>query len=276
MNIHYFEIPVLGHTAKLKFLQQPRVTSANPPRKHPVIIICPGGGYTGTSPREADIIGLQFMALGYHAAVLDYTCAPAARFPTQLYQLAGAVATLRNHAEVLDIEENSIIVSGFSAGGHLAASLCVFWNNEEVMKDCPWTPQEVKPNLQILGYPVISSGDMAHKGSFQALLGDRFDQDAAMELVSLEKQVTADTPATFLWHTWQDVTVPPENSMLYASALRANNVPLELHIYEEGPHGIATADTLTNPKNYPAAQSWVQLAHLWVQRHTEEELWIYK
>ena len=96
-----------------------------------------------------------------------------------------------------------------------------------------------------------------------------------MTLVSLEKQVTADAPATFLWHTWNDVTVPPENSMLYASALRANNVPLELHIYEEGPHGIATANLLTNPKHYPAAEGWVELADKFVKKHTEESLWIY-
>lgn len=273
MNIHHFEVSALGHTADLKVLQCPNVLRE--PKKRPVVILCPGGGYTGLSPREADIIGLQFMAKGYHAAVLTYTCAPAARFPVALYQLAGAVATLRQNADKLNIDENTIIVSGYSAGGHLAASLSVFWNNAEIMKDCPWNAEERKPNLSILGYPVITSGDSAHKGSFKALLGDRFDQEDAMTLVSLEKQVTADAPATFLWHTWNDVTVPPENSMLYASALRANNVPLELHIYEEGPHGIATANLLTNPKHYPAAEGWVELADKFVKKHTEESLWIY-
>lgn len=274
MNIHHFEISALGCAAELKVLQQPRVTNVNPPRKHPVIVVCAGGAYEGISAREMDIVALQFMAKGYHTAILKYTCKPA-HFPTQLYQLAGAVATLREHAEELDIDENSIIISGFSAGGHLAASLGVFWNNKEVMKDCPWSAEERKPNLMLLGYPVISSGDMAHKGSFRALLGDRFDEESAMELVSLEKQVTADTPATFLWHTWNDVTVPPENSILFASALRENGVPLELHIFEEGPHGIATANMLTNAKNYPAAEHWVDMADLWLKKHTEESLWTY-
>lgn len=274
MNIRHFEITAMGHTADLKLLQYPNVTNTD--KKHPVIILCPGGGYTGLSPREADVIGLQFMAKGYHAAVLTYTCAPAARFPVALYQLAGAVATLRQNADELRIDENTIIVSGFSAGGHLAASLGVFWNNGEIMKDCPWSAEQRKPNLEILGYPVISSGDLAHKGSFKALLGDKFDEDEAMTLVSLEKQVNADTPATFLWHTWHDVTVPPENSMLYASALRKNNVPLELHIYEEGPHGIATGNHLTNDVMYPAGEGWVELAHLFVKDHTEESLWNYK
>lgn len=274
MNIQHFEITALGHTADLKLLQYPNVTNSN--KKYPVIILCPGGGYTGLSPREADVIGLQFMAKGYHAAVLTYTCAPAARFPVALYQLAGAVATLRQKADELRIDENTIIVSGYSAGGHLAASLGVFWNNEKVMKDCPWSAEERKPNLEILGYPVISSGHLSHAGSFKALLGEQFGQEEPMTLVSLEKQVTADTPATFLWHTWQDQVVPAENSMLYASALRNCGVPLELHIFEEGPHGIATANMLTNEKMYPAAEPWVELAHLFVKGHTEESLWNYK
>lgn len=276
MNIHHFEVTALGHTAELKFLQYPKVPAVKPPKKRPVIVICPGGGYTGLSPREADIIGLQFMARGFHAAVLDYTCAPAARFPVQLYQMAGAVATLRQHAEELDIEKNSIIISGFSAGGHLAASLGVFWNNKEVMKDCPWTAEERKPNLMLLGYPVISSGHLSHGGSFKALLGEKYGQEEPMTLVSLEKQVTADTPATFLWHTWQDQVVPAENSMLFASALRENGVSLELHMFEEGPHGIATANMLTNVKNYPAAEHWVDMAELWLKKHTEESIWNYQ
>ena len=99
----------------------------DPERKRPVVLICPGGGYQMTSDREAEALAVRFMAMGYHAAILRYSVAPA-RFPEALLQLATAVAMLRENAEKWHIDTEKIVVQGSSAGGHLAASLGVFWN----------------------------------------------------------------------------------------------------------------------------------------------------
>ena len=99
----------------------------DPERKRPVVLICPGGGYAMTSDREAEALAVKFMAMGYHAAILRYSVAPA-RFPEALLQLATAVAMLRENAEKWHIDTDKIVVQGSSAGGHLAASLGVFWN----------------------------------------------------------------------------------------------------------------------------------------------------
>ena len=98
-------------------------------QERPLVLVCPGGGYHFTSEREAEIVAMQFNAMGYHSAVLDYSCAPA-QFPTALLELSKSVAYLRAHAKEWCIDPDKIAVLGFSAGGHLAASLGVFWNTE--------------------------------------------------------------------------------------------------------------------------------------------------
>ena len=101
----------------------------NPERKRPVIVICPGGGYTKTSDREAEPVAMQYLAKGYHAVILRYSVAPA-RYPAALLQLAETVAYLRKNAEEFHIDTEKIILLGFSAGAHLAASLGVFWKKD--------------------------------------------------------------------------------------------------------------------------------------------------
>ena len=98
-------------------------------QERPLVLVCPGGGYHFTSEREAEIVAMQFNAMGYHSAVLDYSCAPA-QFPTALLELSKSIAYLRAHAKEWCIDPDKIAVLGFSAGGHLAASLGVFWNTE--------------------------------------------------------------------------------------------------------------------------------------------------
>lgn len=113
----------------------------------------------------------------------------------------------------------------------------------------------------ILGYPVITSGEFAHRGSFINLLGDRYEEDRA--LTSLENQVSADTPPTFLWHTWDDACVPVENSLLLATALRKNGVPTELHILPSGPHGLSLATAETGVVQ-EACAGWPDWAARWL------------
>ena len=125
--------------------------------KRPLIFICPGGAYAMTSDREAEAVALQFLAAGFHAAVLRYSVAPA-RYPTALLQVAAGFKYLREHAEEFHIDEDKIVIQGASAGGHLAASYGVFWKKKTFLAEMlHTTPELLKPNGMMLSYPVITS-----------------------------------------------------------------------------------------------------------------------
>ncbi len=235
----------------------------------PLILICPGGAYSYTSDREAEPIALQFLAMGYHAAVLRYSCAPA-KYPTALLELASAILLIRRNAEKWHVDTNKIIVQGCSAGGHLAASMGMFWQEDFLAEklDLEASQKELlRPNGMILCYPVITAGEFAHRGSFENLLGER--EEELSEKMSLEKQVTDKTPKAFIWHTYADGSVPVENSLLLMGALRRAGIPAELHIYPKGGHGLALANHLTMSRDGGAIQeectSWVSLAKTWLE-----------
>ena len=147
-----------------------------PGQKRPAIVICPGGAYAMTSDREAEAVALRFMSMGYHAVVLRYSVAPA-RYPAALRQLAKTVALLRENSEKWHIETDKIIVSGFSAGGHLAASLGVFWNTPELKEITGFDNEMIRPDGMILNYPVITSGEFGHQESFHNLLGESWQEN---------------------------------------------------------------------------------------------------
>lgn len=131
--------------------------------RRPAVVICPGGGYGMTSDREAEPVALKFLEKGFQCFILRYSVEPV-RFPAALLQLATAVAMVRSRADEWHVNADKIAVCGFSAGGHLAASLGVFWNREFVNGPLGLTPGDAKPNGMILGYPVITSGEFAHRG----------------------------------------------------------------------------------------------------------------
>lgn len=236
-------------------------------KERPLVLICPGGGYSRTSDREAESIALQFLAMGFHAAVLRYSCAPA-QYPTALLELASSMALIRSHAGEWHVDPDKIIVQGCSAGGHLAASLGVFWKERFLAEALGLADNEsLRPNGMILCYPVITSGEFAHRGSFECLLGER--QEELGDKLSLEKQVDSHTPPTFIWHTFADQSVPVENSLLFVSALRRAGVPTEFHMYPEGEHGLALANRLTATSDGRAVQeecaSWIGLVRTWME-----------
>ena len=211
----------------------------------PLVLVCPGGAYAYTSEREADPLAAQFLAMGYHAAVLRYSCAPAV-YPTALTELAYSLALIRRNGEDWYVNPEQIIVLGCSAGGHLAASMGVFWKEEFLAGALGIRKEEqklIRPDGMILCYPVITSGEFAHRGSFQNLLGARQEELSAK--MSLENQVDKDTPPAFIWHTYEDGAVPVENSLLFVTALRRAGVPAEFHMYPKGSHGLALANRLT-------------------------------
>ena len=207
-------------------------------RQRPAVLVCPGGGYGFCSRREAEPIAIMFNAAGFHAFILDYSVAPLHVYPEALSEVSDSLKLIRKNAEVWNVHPDKIAVCGFSAGGHLTASIGTLWNTEEAIK-CE--DKSNKPNAIILSYPVITSGEKAHRGSFDNLLGDRKDNPEMLEFLSLENRVSKDTPPTFLWHTFSDNAVPVENSLMFAKALKENDVPFEMHIYPEGPHGLSTA-----------------------------------
>ena len=195
--------------------------------------------------------------------------APAAHYPTALRQLAWTVAHLREHAAEYHIDPNKVVVAGFSAGGHLAASYGVFWKKKTFLaEELGVDAEQLRPNGLLLSYPVITSGPKAHRGSFTNLLGDRYDE--LVDEMSLENQVSLDTPKTFLWHTAPDDCVPVENSILFFTALHALEIPVEMHIYPVGGHGLGLASEETQSYEYQNAvreecQSWISLALSWMQ-----------
>ncbi|MEH7013104.1 alpha/beta hydrolase [Neobacillus niacini] len=238
-------------------------------RKRPMIVICPGGGYQFTSEREAEPVAIRLNGMGFHACVLNYSVKPAV-FPSALCQLATVIGMLRERAEEWNVDTNKIIVLGFSAGGHLAASLGVFWDKEFLAEKLKYSKEQLTPNGLVLCYPVITSGPNAHRGSFQALLGDKCQEDEHLDLISLEKQVTANTPPTFLWHTFADISVPVENSFMFAGALLKNKVPLEMHIYPNGIHGLSlgtdeTAKVDNELHLQPDVANWIEMAGRWIK-----------
>lgn len=237
-------------------------------KARPALVLCPGGGYAMTSDREAEPVALALVARGIQVFVLRYAVNPD-RYPLALLQLAKSVLTVREQAARFNVDPQRIGVAGFSAGGHLAASFAVFWNKPFLADYLAVDADCLRPNFQMLAYPVISSGDFAHRSSFELLLGARYDE--LVEEMSLEEQVHAEVPKAFIWHTAADDAVPVENALFYALALRKQRIPIELHIYDRGQHGLSLANELTETAdgyaNEPAVRSWLELFVEWMKRN---------
>jgi len=235
------------------------VYAVTPPQEaidinRPAVLICPGGGYGFVSPREAEPVALHYVKAGFNCFVLDYTVHPNGRYPQQILEAACGVDLIRKHQEKWNLN-GKIAVVGFSAGGHLAASYSVLWNHADIQEKFNAQPVDAA----VLSYPVLSAGDYAHSGSIYNLLGHE-PSGAEKEKFSLQNRVTKDTVPTFLWHTAADAAVPVENTLLYAMALRKQQVPFEVHIYPEGAHGLSTADELSCngvTEDHRYAQNWI-------------------
>lgn len=257
-------VPGSGSTAQLTTYFQDYSTDLLASAKRPVVLICPGGAYHFCSDREAEPIAISMLHMGYHAAVLRYSVSPVT-YPQALLQVAGAVLWLRAHAEEYHLDREKIALCGFSAGGHLAASYGVFWHEPFVAEAWGASQADLRPSGLVLAYPVITSGEYAHHESIHNLLGAQYD--ALKEKMSLEKQVSAFTPPTFIWSTTADGLVPVRNSLLFYEALLEKDIPAELHIYEKGEHGLSLATPLTaggGTGTQAECSSWISLAAAWL------------
>ena len=236
------------------------------------VIVVPGGGYEFVSDREGEAVALRFSAAGFHTFVLYYRVAPEYHHPCPVEDLARTVSLVRKHAAEWNVDPDNISICGFSAGGHLCAHLGVYWNDPELSALIGEANEQFKPNQVVLGYPVITSSQFTHRGSFENLTqGDA----VLLEKLSLEKHVSADTPPTFLWHTAEDAAVPVENSLLFASALSANGVPFELHVYPHGPHGLSLANQVTSVQNddyiHDECAHWIEEAIRFIQTENKRK-----
>lgn len=219
----------------------------------PLVLVIPGGGYEHVSAREADPVALRFAAAGYHTAILQYSVGEGAQDYRPLRQLHAALDLLRSHAAEWAILPDQIAVCGFSAGGHLALSGAVL--------ALPGIASQQRPNAVILGYPVVTAGEFAHRGSFVQLTGSTDEADH-LEF-TLEDKITKETPPVFVWHTMEDGTVPVENTLLLLAALRRAGVPCEAHLFEKGPHGTSVSTAEVDAPSAHRAH-WVQLAVEWL------------
>ena len=232
----------------------------------PAVVVCPGGGYTNCSCREADPIALGYFAAGFNSFVLYYSLKEKADYPRPLTDLSAAMKLIRENAEKWGIIKDQIAVCGFSAGGHLAASLGVHWNDDYIKDKTNCMGGENKPDALILGYPVISTSYMENVGALERIVGNN-DKEWAYKQLNLHTCVSSDTPPTFLFHTFRDKAVPVGDSLQFALALEKNNIPFEMHIYPNGPHGLSlsTPDVCENGGDKDVA-GWFQLSINWLRR----------
>lgn len=239
-------------------------------RKRPCILICPGGAYAMTSDREAEGLAVRFMEMGYHAAVLRYSTVPEDVFPDAFLQASACMKMLREHAEEWFIDPDRILIQGSSAGGHLAAMVSTYWNSPELAKILDTTPEMIRPDGQILSYPVITAGTFRNEGSFKNLLGTQ-PETSLEDACSLELNVSENTPKTFVWHTYEDRSVPVQNSLLYVNALVKAGVPVEFHLFPKGEHGLGTATELSLSEDGRGVQvqcgKWMDLAKAWIDNN---------
>ncbi|WP_027091290.1 alpha/beta hydrolase [Cohnella thermotolerans] len=225
---------------------------------HAAVIVFPGGGYGMRADHEGEPIARWLNSIGVSAFVLRYRVAPYG-YPCALLDAQRAIRTVRHEAERYGIDPNRIGILGFSAGGHLAATAGTHFDAGRPEAEDEIERRSSRPDLLILCYPVITMLDShTHEGSRLNLLGAEPDPNL-VELLSNERQVTADTPPTFLWHTSDDGAVPVENSLRFASALREKGVLFDLHVYAHGRHGMGLAEDDDHVKGWTdACASWLR------------------
>lgn len=206
------------------------------------MVICPGGGYAHLAPHEGNDYALWLNQHGVAAFVLKYRLGlNGYHHPAELEDAQRALRTVRFKAAAWGIDPHRIGIMGSSAGGHLASTLMTHFDAGNADADDPIDRQSCRPDIGILCYAVITFGEFAHKGSRDYLLGTNQPPELVGYL-SNETQVTKDTPPCFIWTTFDDKTVPMENSMMFAEALRKAGVPFDFHVYQHGRHGIGLAD----------------------------------
>ncbi len=238
--------------------ETPTITPYLPAEKKSdaAVVIFPGGGYEIRAPHEGKGYAEFLAAAGIAAFVVDYRVSPH-RFPLPLLDARRAVRFVRAHAAEYGIDPHRVAVMGSSAGGHLAATCATYRGTFAEEQTDEIDREDCRPDAQILCYPVICApSEIAHIGSWQNLLGG---SDPALEQrIDPAQNVGEDTPPAFIWHTADDNCVHVANAYTYATALRAHNIPVEMHIFPHGPHGLGLAT-----ESLPYVSRWGDMLLCW-------------
>lgn len=244
---------------------RPSLTIKLPPTEEAngtAVVVFPGGGYGHLAmDHEGHQVAEWLNSLGVAAFIVTYRLGPRYNHPAMLLDGQRSIRTVRARASEWGIDESRIGILGFSAGGHLASTAGTHFDAGNAESADPIATASSRPDFMILVYPVITMLDeYTHQGSKQNLLGP--DPDPALvELLSNEKQVTAATPPVFLVHTTDDDAVPVENSLGFYAAARKAGVPVEMHVFESGPHGFGLGG------DSPELSQWPTLAASWMKTH---------
>ncbi len=263
----------------------------------PSVLICPGGGYFNCSDREAEPVALAFAAMGYHAFVLRYSTymEGAEGFidlfsdipvkahlthPTPVREIGMAMLLIRAHAEEWMVDMKRVVVCGFSAGAHNTAMYGVYWDKPLLTEYLGVEKEELRPAALILGYTLSDyillrntkkneMDDAFFRNSVKAFTGETDPSEEKMTEISPARLVSEQTPPTFLWATSEDAMVPVQHSLRMAHALADHHVPFELHVFEEGDHGMSVAtqaSSVAKSQMNADAAKWVGLADEWLKK----------
>lgn len=225
-------------------------------KKHGAVIVFPGGGYTHKATHEGEPVALWLNKIGLSAFVLNYRVSPY-KYPYPILDAMRAVRLVRYNAKKWNIKEDKIGILGFSAGGHLAATVGTQFDFGNRSSIDPVERVSSRPDALILCYPVITMKEYTNRGSLVNLLGETPDKNL-VDLLSNETKVSEHTPPAFLWHTSDDKSVPVENSLMFADALKKHGIPFELHVFPNGRHGLGLAE------GYPEIGLWTKLCESWL------------
>jgi acetyl esterase/lipase len=232
---------------------------ARPQNSGAAIVVCPGGSYTHLAmDHEGHQVARLLTSRGITAVVIKYRLGPRYHHPAMQQDVLQAIRWTRFHVADLVVAPDRIGVMGFSAGGHLASTAATLFDTGNARGAQPLDRVSSRPDFAVLVYPVIAMGEaFTHRGSMDNLLGSRPSPELVRRL-STDKQVTARTPPTFLFHTDADPGVPAENSVSFYLALRKAGVPAEMHIYEKGDHGVGLAP------GDPVLRTWTDRLFDWM------------
>lgn len=235
------------------------------------VIILPGGSYRGLSiVKEGEAVAKAFNELGIAAFVLKYRTPSSVHMRDRtrgpLQDAQQALRVVRERATAWNIDPARVGVIGFSAGGHLAATLATHFDRPVLAQ---WREANLRPDFVMLVYPVISFDDaITHRLSRRSLLGDAPAADAIREY-SNELQVTQATPRTFIVHAADDSSVPVANSIRFFEALQRSRVAVELIVYPAGGHGFGLNNATTRDRWIERGRDWLMSQGLLTAEHTE-------
>ncbi|MCI6464176.1 MAG: alpha/beta hydrolase [Faecalicatena sp.] len=263
----------------------------------PAVLICPGGGYFNCSDREAEPVALKFASMGYHAFVLRYSTydegknqfpdltrqiepKEKTKHPAPVRDIGKAMLYIREHAKAWSVDMGRVAVCGFSAGAHNSAMYSVYWNSPLLTEFFGVDAEMLRPAAVILGYTLsdyifmkgVKKNEMDtafFAASNTAFLGEANPSEEKLREVSPALNVTENTPPTFLWATAADGMVPVQHSLRMAHALADHKVPFEIHIFEEGDHGLSVAtqaSAMSRTMLNQDAAKWVGLAECWLEK----------